>query len=342
MAIPSPAEVHLLYVLLDSNLPTGGFVASSGLESYAKHGFFTSQPTYANSLSSNGASGQKPAKLPPTQAMMEFAYAEVENYASTTLSFVADAWHAVNSVLEGHALVGPTADSAPLDLDATIKVIEELDQFHEATMLSHVVRRSSKAQGVAMLTLHSRGLSLPSGLQEGDLLGMYDQNEMDRQREGDRIVERYKRSVRGGKSPGHLAVCWGVITASLGLALGGVLSFRLLPTSSSLRIPLSPERALHLHLFLHARSLLSSAVRLNIIGPYASSQLLLHPMRTLIESTTSRYAASPGRTSLDDADNESIGFWDWAETDYGPATTWPLGEVLSGRHDLQHSRIFNS
>ncbi|KAK1927010.1 hypothetical protein DB88DRAFT_448313 [Papiliotrema laurentii] len=321
MAIPSPAEVHLLYVLLDSNLPTGGFVASSGLESYAKHGFFTSQPTYANSLSSNGASGQKPAKLPPTQAMMEFAYAEVENYASTTLSFVADAWHAVNSVLEGHALVGPTADSAPLDLDATIKVIEELDQFHEATMLSHVVRRSSKAQGVAMLTLHSRGLSLPSGLQEGDLLGMYDQKEMDRQREGDRIVERYKRSVRGGKSPGHLAVCWGVITASLGLAL---------------------ERALHLHLFLHARSLLSSAVRLNIIGPYASSQLLLHPMRTLIESTTSRYAASPGRTSLDDADNESIGFWDWAETDYGPATTWPLGEVLSGRHDLQHSRIFNS
>ena len=36
-------------------------------------------------------------------------------------------------------------------------------------------------------------------------------------------------------------------------------------------------------------------------------------------------------------------FWDWAiEAEKGPATTWPLGEVLVARHDLQHSRIFNS
>ena len=26
----------------------------------------------------------------------------------------------------------------------------------------------------------------------------------------------------------------------------------------------------------------------------------------------------------------------------GPAVTWPLGEILAARHDLQHSRIFNS
>lgn len=25
-----------------------------------------------------------------------------------------------------------------------------------------------------------------------------------------------------------------------------------------------------------------------------------------------------------------------------PATTWPLGEILAARHDLQHSKIFNS
>ena len=24
------------------------------------------------------------------------------------------------------------------------------------------------------------------------------------------------------------------------------------------------------------------------------------------------------------------------------ASTWPLGEILAARHDLQHSRIFNS
>ena len=26
----------------------------------------------------------------------------------------------------------------------------------------------------------------------------------------------------------------------------------------------------------------------------------------------------------------------------GAAQTWPLGEILAARHDLQHSRIFNS
>jgi len=26
----------------------------------------------------------------------------------------------------------------------------------------------------------------------------------------------------------------------------------------------------------------------------------------------------------------------------GPASTWPLGDILAIRHDLQHSRIFNS
>lgn len=37
------------------------------------------------------------------------------------------------------------------------------------------------------------------------------------------------------------------------------------------------------------------------------------------------------------------GLWDWTEeAESGPATTWPLGEILMARHDLQHSRIFNS
>jgi hypothetical protein len=35
--------------------------------------------------------------------------------------------------------------------------------------------------------------------------------------------------------------------------------------------------------------------------------------------------------------------WAWQdEAESGPATTWPLGELLMARHDLQHSRIFNS
>ena len=30
------------------------------------------------------------------------------------------------------------------------------------------------------------------------------------------------------------------------------------------------------------------------------------------------------------------------DDDIGPATTWPLIELLSSRHDLLHTRIFNS
>jgi urease accessory protein len=95
------------------------------------------------------------------------------------------------------------------------------------------------------------------------------------------------------------------------------------------------ERALHLHLFLHARSLLSSAVRLNLIGPYLSSQLLLHPMREIINAQVApAYDAS--------AENDEDP-WSWTmPPEVGPATTWPLGELLTGRHDLQHTRIFNS
>jgi urease accessory protein UreF len=34
------------------------------------------------------------------------------------------------------------------------------------------------------------------------------------------VVEGYKRYIRKGVAPGHLAVCWGVMTAGLGLSLG--------------------------------------------------------------------------------------------------------------------------
>lgn len=35
--------------------------------------------------------------------------------------------------------------------------------------------------------------------------------------------------------------------------------------------------------------------------------------------------------------------WDWAaDVPSAPAVTWPLGELLMCRHDMQHTRIFNS
>ncbi|WVQ99882.1 hypothetical protein IAU59_007025 [Kwoniella sp. CBS 9459] len=529
-------EAHLLYVLLDSNLPTGGFVSSSGLESYAKHGFFTpTRPTYLNasagtatasagtgtgtgtgfssSTSSGSAGGPSTSANTTTrtekrrsiaQGVTEFAWNEVGNYSSTTSGFVRDAWTVTDGSLErymrsqararakarerrrgairrstdnghghgnghrlsqdqnhrphahpntnagqGEAISGMVNAEPKMDpnlnvetlVEKTVEVIQRLDQYHESTLLSHVGRRSSKAQGVAMLTLYSRGLSRPAGLDEESYLDLdhdfdVDNNELEddddepdangdgdgdedgyqdhetqisgaeagagaggenhftndtdenaktnedgdeermigntnaaaaaREEMASMIVERYKRSIRKGETPGHLAVCWGVMTAALGLSL---------------------DRSIHLHLFLHARSLLSSAVRLNLIGPYLSSQLLLHPFRGIIDRHVEGLISPNGSMrdcstglvdqdqgqgqdvdSLFDLDHEvqeglersvdvfngasdpraihdhdEDAFWSWTEeAERGPASTWPLGEILMSRHDLQHSRIFNS
>ena len=95
------------------------------------------------------------------------------------------------------------------------------------------------------------------------------------------------------------------------------------------------ERAQYLHLFLHARSLLSASVRLNDLGPYGAQQVLLHAVRPLVAAEATRCRQL--RTELLRGVNEGS-----EDAAFRPANTWPLGEILAGRHDLQHSRIFNS
>lgn len=103
------------------------------------------------------------------------------------------------------------------------------------------------------------------------------------------------------------------------------------------------ERSQYLHLFLHARGLLSAAIRMNVIGPYAAQQLLLHAIGPLVETqrTQCRHIRT-GESAVTGSTNEVHMQNNFAVTVDGPANTWPLGEILATRHDLQHSRIFNS
>lgn len=73
---------------------------------------------------------------------------------------------------------------------------------------------------------------------------------------------------------------------------------------------------------------------MNIIGPYAAQQLLLHAVKPLVEAQMAQ--------CKDICTGLSAGSWQDDPLVDGPANTWPLGEILSARHDLQHSRIFNS
>lgn len=225
MSIPaqvSPEELHLLYILLDSNLPTGGFVSSSGLESYVKHGFL-GHPSYSastsNSISHSNESTKEFSAVRGTKDIIrgvtDFAEAEVGHYANTTGCFVRDSWTLVHSFLTP---IQRGEDCEGGRLKTVLRKIEELDGYHEATLLSHVARRASKAQGVAMLTLFGRGLTRPVGFEPEHQDEVEDEGAMETKSKD--LIDAFKLLVRKGSVPGHLAICWGIITAALGLALG--------------------------------------------------------------------------------------------------------------------------
>lgn len=212
---PTSTELHLLYTLSDSALPTGGFIASSGLESFAKHGFLSSSLSSSSSSSSGSAHGI---------TITDFARAEVEHYAQTTVPFLISSFQCVEAKGKGK---GKTVDHV-----GVIGELVKMDEYHEATLLSHVSRRSSSAQGVALLTLLSRGLTRPLGYEskseddgdgDGDGEGESDGDDLDGDRLefGKGVVDGCKRLIRVGKAMGHLAICWGLMTAALGLSLGG-------------------------------------------------------------------------------------------------------------------------
>ncbi|KAH9899622.1 hypothetical protein C8Q73DRAFT_637796 [Cubamyces lactineus] len=297
----SDHEAYILLLLSDSNLPTGSFVASAGLESYVTHGFFTDLASLP---------------VPPPDKMdytVNFLRDSLSSYAYSALPFVLDA----------HTIVEEDLRCTQADEDAAERVLDrlkELDELYEVMTLNHVSRRASKTQGVALLTLFSKGFSKPRLTKH---LPVSDSSSVtESEARAATLVERLKFLVRREDTHGHLPICWGVLTASLGLS--------------------SVERSQYLHLFLQARSLLSASVRLNTIGPYAAQQLLLHTVRPLVESEmsrckhlTTRHVTSRDPTTGDMQEDEDAAL-------HGPAMTWPLGEILAARHDLQHSRIFNS
>lgn len=74
---------------------------------------------------------------------------------------------------------------------------------------------------------------------------------------------------------------------------------------------------------------------MNLIGPYAAQQLLLYAVKPIVVVQLEKCRSMTSKDILKDTSGGS------ACVD-GPANTWPLGEILAARHDLQHSRIFNS
>ena len=185
-------ESYLLLLLSDGNLPTGSFVASSGLESHTTH-----------------ALGSARDHLGSTVA---FVRDSVQTYARSALPFVRDAHRAVLAYTSGASGAGADAD---VDGVAILDTLLRLDALYEANTLNHVARRASCAQGVALLTLYTKGFACPPFL-----ASVQPEEKREKERRLARLVDRLKLLVRGEKTHGHLPVCWGVLVGALGLSLG--------------------------------------------------------------------------------------------------------------------------
>jgi urease accessory protein len=172
----SDDDDFLLLLLSDANLPTGSFVASSGFESHVQHGM--------------------------PRDPLPFLRHSVKSYAHAALPFARDA-HRV--------LVAFDSDD---DEPAALRALEALDALYDACTLNHVARRASRAQGVALLALYTKGLTRPA----------YAAPPPPHERALAALVDALKLRVRRGATPGHLPVCWGVLTGALALP-AGVLPF---------------------------------------------------------------------------------------------------------------------
>ncbi|CAI2165696.1 11066_t:CDS:2 [Funneliformis geosporum] len=111
-------EDWLLWQFADSALPTGGFIASSGLEVAIQTGY-----------------------VKDTDSLSLFLSSSIENYAYSALPFVTDSWQ----------VLVPTSDE-----EVILENIIKLDDLYEACTSNVITKRASKAQGVAMLTLFSK------------------------------------------------------------------------------------------------------------------------------------------------------------------------------------------
>jgi urease accessory protein len=202
-------ETYLLLILSDSNLPTGSFVASSGLESTATHALFHAAPP-------TGSAGADSSNI------LAFLRNSVDTYARSALPFARDA----------HRVSAAYAKREITELDAALAALARIDALYDASTLNRVARRASCAQGIALLTLYSKGFA-PSPFLFTSMTGIttskddhasaLDERESDRESRAGALIAALKLRVRQGQSddaPGHLPVCWGVLAGALGLDVG--------------------------------------------------------------------------------------------------------------------------
>ncbi|KAJ2714094.1 hypothetical protein H4R19_001908 [Coemansia spiralis] len=179
-------ETWLLWLLADSQLPTGGFVASAGLEAALQGGLVR-------------------AAAPETEpdSFVAFIRSSTRNQARFALPFCSAIHEHAKQLLDG----GSSADDdgvAQAVLDEFVRV----DGHHQAMLSSNSVAvRASAAQGGGLLTLFNRGYAHAGFMADrrGQLCTA--------------IAKRLQRLARTGEIRAHWPTTFGFVCAALGVGL---------------------------------------------------------------------------------------------------------------------------
>lgn len=191
-----------MLLLSDSSLPVGGFVSSSGLESFVSHGFLAHCNT----------------DLTRSEAILNFAFSNAQSYANLSAAF----FYHLNALVRDALADSKNPSNLSPELLLSIQenqaqrialVTRKLNQLFDSMCLSPVNRRNSYAQGAAFLLLYTKSfapssdaaLHLPA-TGPGSLKSC--------------LIDALKREIRRGNWSIHYPISFAFVTSLLELSFG--------------------------------------------------------------------------------------------------------------------------
>ncbi|KAG0069907.1 hypothetical protein BGZ89_001859 [Linnemannia elongata] len=282
------APSWLLWQFLDSALPTGGFIASNGLEAFAK-------------LHPDATSPKD------VEAYVNWS---VHSCGYTNLPFVTAVWKLVDEwTLRDSQL--KTEKGKAKAMKSVLHRIGNIDREYDVFMNNAIQNAASRKQGDGIVMMGVKCFAdqlnhRASSKAKSRMLEEEEEEEGEEEGEEEselgpniRILKPFKALLRSEEVAGHYPIAFAMIARLLGFDL-------------------ATTRYLHLH--LHARTLLSSAIRLALVGPFQAQHIM-----TRSQAKARFIDAKTADLTIEDA-----------------AQTFLLGDICSGVHGRLWTRLFNS
>ncbi|KAJ2615913.1 hypothetical protein H4S08_001025 [Coemansia sp. RSA 1365] len=190
-------ETWLLWLLADSQLPTGGFVASAGLEAAMQAGLV-----------------RESALDTDRDSFVEFIRRSTQNQVRFALPFCSQTYEQISEQVSGHLTHtmqdggSARADNDDSAIEAILHRFAAIDDHHHAMVSSNsVAMRASVAQGGGLLSLFNRGYAQATFMADarGQLCVA--------------VAKRLQRLSRLSKIRAHWPTVFGFVCVALGIGL---------------------------------------------------------------------------------------------------------------------------